>query len=162
MLHKFYLVGIVLLLSCNSQPKSNENTSMRQNKTVMQSIDLKASEEGLIGLQTNCYSCHNPNTESHDSMLAPPLAGIKYKYMSLYPEEEVFVKKMSEFVAMPSKENAVMKGPVKRFGLMPKPALAKEEILELVKYIYHNELEVPQWFSGHFEEQHGVKWENKN
>jgi cytochrome c551/c552 len=135
---------------------------MRQNKTVMQSIDLKASEEGLIGLQTNCYSCHNPNTESHDSMLAPPLAGIKYKYMSLYPEEEVFVKKMSEFVAMPSKENAVMKGPVKRFGLMPKPALAKEEILELVKYIYHNELEVPQWFSGHFEEQHGVKWENKN
>jgi hypothetical protein len=149
-------------MSCNSQPKSNENTPISQNKAEMQSIDLNALEAGLIGLQTNCYSCHNPNAESHDNMLAPPLAGIKFKYMSFYPEEDVFIKKMSEFVAMPSKENALMKGPIKRFGLMPKPALQKEEIQELVKYIYHNELEIPNWFSGHFEEQHGVKWESKN
>ena len=69
---------------------------------------------------------------------------------------------MSEFVAMPSKENALMKGPVKRFGLMPKPALEMEEIQELVKYIYNNELEIPKWFSGHFEEKHGEKWESNN
>ncbi|GAB5552526.1 MAG: hypothetical protein Sapg2KO_21170 [Saprospiraceae bacterium] len=50
-----------------------------------------------------------------------------------------------------------MKGPIKRFGLMPKTTLSKNEIQELVKYIYHEELETPKWFPEHFEEEHAVK-----
>lgn len=160
--YKVYLVGFVLVLNFSGKSKSNENTLVDGDKPEIHSIDLISSEAGLIGLQTNCYTCHNPNTESHDQMLAPPLAGIKYKYMSLYPEEEEFINKMSEFVVLPTKEKALMKGPVKRFGLMPKPALQEEEIRELVKYIYNNDLEIPKWFSGHFEAQHGIKWESRN
>jgi hypothetical protein len=128
---------------------------------TMTHVNKLPEENGKNILFTTCYTCHNPKVASHDALLAPPLAGIKYKYKKIYPNEVEFITKMTEFIAHPSKEKAVMKGPVKRFGLMPKTALIKEEIEEVVRYIYNNELETPSWFSEHFEEHHGVKWKDR-
>ena len=48
-----------------------------------------------------------------------------------------------------------MKGPLRRFGLMPKNNLNDEEVKALVAFIYDNDIEAPSWFAEHFEEQHG-------
>lgn len=110
--------------------------------------------DGLTLLKKHCYACHNPNTNSHDDIIAPPLAGIKKHYFDAYPEKEDFSKAMIEFVKNPSSEKSLMKGPVKRFGLMPKPAVTDQEIQQIVTYIRDSELEKPKWFDEH-EKGHG-------
>ncbi len=137
----------------NSEIKPFEKNPIKK----VQKIAVISDEVALDRLKNNCYACHNPNSKSHDDILAPPLAGIKQKYKKQYPKEKVFIEKMSDYIAMPTEENALMKGPVKRFGVMPKTALSKTEIQELVKYIYNNEIEAPVWFQEHFEEKHGKK-----
>lgn len=106
-------------------------------------------------LQTTCYPCHNPKSASHDEMLAPPLVGIKRRYSREYPNRASFVEHVSAFVEAPSEATALMKGPVRRFGLMPKTAPNKEQIKAVVEYIYDHELEMPAWFPKHYEEKHG-------
>jgi hypothetical protein len=56
---------------------------------------------------------------------------------------------MEGFITSPSEEKALMKGPVKRFGLMPKPAISSEDIRLIVRYIESNELEKPIWYDSH-------------
>ena len=116
------------------------------------------AEQGHSLLSTHCYSCHSPKSGSHDDMLAPPLAGIKNRYQMSFPERAVFVHQFAQFVAQPSEEKAVMRGPVRRFGLMPPTTLSKDSIWALAAYVYDNELPVPNWFPEHFEEKHGASW----
>ncbi len=163
------LLAMILLLSCNNKttsctkrPTHSETELSAKEREAISSIETLTKEEGLQRLQTNCYPCHNPNSESHDRMIAPPLAGIKHNYKNLYPNEELFIAKMASFVNSPNEDNAVMRGPVRRFGLMPKTSLSQIEIQELVKYIYNNNLEAPDWFPEHFEEHHNTKWTEKS
>ena len=63
---------------------------------------------------------------------------------------------MSDFLEQPTSANAVMKGPVKRFGLMPKSVLDKNQLRSISAFIYDHELKIPKWFPEHFEENHGT------
>lgn len=103
------------------------------------------ADEGLLLLERHCYTCHNPKSNSHDEIIAPPLWGMKKHYLEAFPAKEDFEKAMLSFIENPSEEKALMKGPVKRFGLMPKPAVSKEDLKKIVNYIYSNELENPAW-----------------
>jgi hypothetical protein len=105
--------------------------------------------EGLVLLKKHCYACHNPNTASHDEIIAPPFEGIKSHYSKAYPEKNQFTEAMVSFIQNPQAEKALMKGPVKRFGLMPKPAVTPEEIHLIVSYIEGNDLEKPSWWADH-------------
>lgn len=106
-------------------------------------------DPGLVLLQKHCYVCHNPNTASHDEIIAPPLFGIKNNYQKTFPEKDKFIDAMIGFINFPSEEKALMKGPVKRFGLMPKPVTSSEEIKLIVSYIEANEVEKPKWYDSH-------------
>jgi Tfp pilus assembly protein PilP len=153
---------LIVLSSCNNSPKNADRVLSQSEKTSVAKIKVLDIEEARVALAINCYSCHNPNSSSHDKMLAPPLAGIKFKYKNAYPDKELFVNQMSDFVFNPTEDNAMMKGPVKRFGLMPKTTLSKDKIKEIVLFIYNNDLDVPDWFSEHFEEKHDEKWAENN
>lgn len=161
MINNSFLIGIfstLFLFNCTREPNSSVIAIGANQNTEIQNIPSISKELALDRLKNNCFSCHNPNSESHDEMLAPPLAGIKNKYKKHYPQEEEFIEQMSSFIDSPSEEKALMKGPVKRFGLMPKTALSKSEIQELVKYIYNNDIETPEWFEEHYNEKHDKKW----
>lgn len=113
-------------------------------KTVAPNGEVLVNE-GLVLLERHCYICHNPKSKSHDEIIAPPLWGMKKHYLEAYPAKEDFENAMLSFIQNPTEEKALMKGPVKRFGLMPKPAVSKEDLQKIVAYIYSNELENPQW-----------------
>ena len=153
-----FFIPVIILLGCNSEPANKNEKVSEEDVSVIENLTFFNQEEGLASLKTNCYSCHNPQSTSHDQMLAPPLAGIKFKYQNHYPERSEFIIKMSNFVHSPTTENAVMKGPVRHFGLMPKGPLELNEIRKIVAFIYDNKMDVPEWFNDHFEEQHGKKW----
>lgn len=112
-------------------------------------IEEVLADPGLELLKKHCYVCHNPNTASHDEIIAPPLFGIKNNYQKNFPEKVRFIEAMEGFITSPSEEKALMKGPVKRFGLMPKPAISPEEIKLIVSYIEANEVEKPKWYDSH-------------
>lgn len=153
---------LLILFSCSSEPKNKHQKPSTEELNQIKSVALLSNEKGMKMLSVHCYSCHNPNSVSHDNMLAPPLAGIKYKYRQNYQNREEFVYKMSEFIIKPTKGNAVMKGPVRRFGLMPKTTITSEqEVYQLVSFIYDTPMEYPTWFPKHFEEQHAKPWTNQ-
>lgn len=106
-------------------------------------------DPGFVLLQRHCYACHNPNTTTHDEIIAPPLFGIKNNYRNTFPEKDKFINAMVSFINSPSEEKALMKGPIKRFGLMPKPSVSPEEVKLIVNYIESNELQKPKWFDSH-------------
>lgn len=127
-------------------PKSfEENLPINQNLTSIEEL----RDPGLALMQKHCYTCHNPKTASHDEIIAPPLFGIKNQYLKRYPEEKEFQLAMSEFVANPNEDKALMKGPIKRFGLMPKPPVSEEDLKVIIEYIRKNELEKPTWYDQH-------------
>ena len=155
----FSLIIAALINGCQHKPDNFDQVVSKDDLTAIQAVPTFTKQEGESLLTTHCYSCHNPASPSHDEMLAPPLAGIKYKYKQIYPDRSTFIHRMTEFIDEPSKENAVMKGPVKQFGLMPKHAtLRKDEIRALTAFIYDNQLPIPDWFPKHFERKHGEKW----
>lgn len=112
-------------------------------------VQAQQVDPGLVLLQKHCYACHNPNTVSHDEIIAPPLFGIKNNYQKNFPEKVKFIAAMEGFISSPSEEKALMKGPIKRFGLMPKPAISPEEIKLIVSYIEANDIEKPKWYDSH-------------
>ncbi len=118
------------------------------------SLSLPTTTEAKQLLESTCFACHNPKSESHDEMLAPPLVGIKRRYLREFEGRANFVEHLSAFVQTPSREAALMKGPIRRFGLMPKTALTKEQIYAVAEYIYDHELEAPEWFDRHHAEKH--------
>lgn len=103
------------------------------------------TDDGLLLLQKHCYTCHNPKSKSHDEIIAPPLWGMKKHYLETYPEKAAFEKAMIEFIQNPTEEKALMKEPIKRFGLMPRPEVFYEDLQKIVSYIYDNEIENPVW-----------------
>lgn len=154
--NKFLTVSIASILitsfSCNYSNKQIESNNTVKDESDKESLIGDDQELVANSLATNCYICHNPNTKSHDEIIAPPLAGIKIKYKAATESRSDFISKMSSFVSNPTKEEAMMKGPVRRFGLMPKPNLTKEEITSIVIYIHDNKIEEPAWFEEHHQE----------
>lgn len=155
MVKTIYILLFASLFSCSKKPDNANKKLSEKDKTELQKTEILSQKEGYDMLKTNCFICHNPKATSHDNMLAPPLAGIKNKYKQSYEDEELFIAQMSEFVFEPSEENAMMSGPVKRFGLMPKTNLTKVEVEQLVKFIYNNKIETPEWFAAHYKAKHG-------
>lgn len=156
-IHSFFC--ILCLVSCSSKVESNYDKPIQVDQAKVKSIIQNGTAAKLI--KDNCFTCHNPAATSHDDMLAPPLVGMKYKYQQAFPKKEDFIYNMANFIANPSKDNAIMRGPVRRFGVMPKSVLQPEEIQAVVTYLYDNKVEQPDWFSKHFEEEHGKKWEDQ-
>lgn len=154
----FLLFTTLLLTNCNQKIEPTYANPIKIDQTKVNQLIENGMAAQLI--KNNCFTCHNPAATSHDDMLAPPLVGMKYKYQQAFPNKEQFIYNMTNFIATPSKENAIMRGPVRRFGVMPKSVLKAEEIQAVVQFLYDNKIEEPNWFPEHFEEEHGKKWES--
>lgn len=103
------------------------------------------NDEGLILLEKHCYACHNPRSTSHEQIIAPPLYGVKKHYLEKFPEKREFTEAMKSFITNPTEEKALMKGPIKRFGLMPKPVVSDADLSKIITYLYESEIENPVW-----------------
>lgn len=140
------IVTVVLVLSsCNNKkttiPK-NDNSSI-------------ANAEGLKLFQQNCYACHSVTTKSHDEIIAPPMVSVKRRYLKAYDSKDDFVKAVVAYASDPKAENALMIGAVNQFKAMPKQAFKEEDLRKIATYIYNNEIETPEWFEDHFQQNHG-------
>jgi mono/diheme cytochrome c family protein len=140
---------LLLVVSCtNTKPKSTEPLNSEANM-----VNAKESE-GYELTKVQCYACHNPNTASHDEIIAPPLAAVKMRYQMQYKTEAEFVDAMVDWAMDPKESRSLMRGAVVKFKTMPKQLFKEEEIRKIATYIYNNKLEEPHWFAAHQKEMH--------
>lgn len=151
------LAGVLLITFVMNSCKQN-SASVKISEVVQPAI---TSIDPVNILNSNCYLCHDPNSTSHDNLLAPPMAGVKYQYTKAHPEKNDFVNAMTSFILMPDKSTALLKKPVKTVGLMPSTILSEQQVKAVVDYIYNTDIKTPHWFAEHFEEENGIKWEGK-
>jgi len=105
-------------------------------------------------METNCYICHSPTATLNDR-IGPPMEAIKRYYINDETTKAQFIADMQAWIKNPNKADARMYGAVKRFGVMPKQAYPKETIEKIADYMYDFEIDKPEWFEDHFNEEHG-------
>lgn len=150
-MHKiFHLLLIVLfIVSCKNKPDSYENQALKIGNN-----DEQFQNEAYKKMKTLCYSCHSPDAEI-DMRMAPPMVAVKMHYTEKYNTQEDFVNAIWDFMKKPDENKALMKGAVRKFGLMPYVPYKEDDIKAIASYIYNNDLEKPEWFDEHVKEKHG-------
>ena len=140
------IVVIVLFFGC----KDSKKTTYSKKNGVLETQE----HAGKKLLETNCYVCHNPTT-IEDNRIAPPMIAIKKRYLMSNSSKEAFIKSIQDFIKNPTEENAKMYGAVKRFGVMPKQVFPEETIKEIADYMFEFDIEKPEGFDEHYNQQHG-------
>ncbi|MBV1931164.1 MAG: hypothetical protein KUG71_05555 [Porticoccaceae bacterium] len=74
--------------------------------------------------------------EGHANRLAPPMMMVKKHYLMAYPEKQVFVQKVADWVAAPDQNSARLSHAVERFGLMPPQAIDEASREQIAEYIF--------------------------
>jgi len=145
---KALIIGLLVLVfgACTDTAISQENQTTASNEVA---------SEGLTLVKNNCYACHNPNTKSHDDIIAPPLIAVKKRYSMAYPSQEEFEREMANWIVNPTKDMALMRGAVDNFKVMPNMSISKEDAKKIAHYIFNNDVETPAWFAEHEREEHG-------
>lgn len=148
----FLIIGLSFLLyltSCNQPPENKQNESL----AAATEVDEAVLARGFQLLEKNCFSCHSPDAD-HDNRIAPPMVAIKRHYIDDNTSKEEFIAALTDFVNNPTEEKSKMPGAVRRFGLMPKMTFSEEDLKSIAEYIYTKELEAPEWFEKHYQEEH--------
>lgn len=136
----------VLILSCNDSKKQNLSAY---------EIQMQANKHpGKKLMETNCYVCHSP-TAGHDDRIGPPMIAIKKHYINDETTKEEFIAELQAWIKNPNETDAKMRGAVRRFGVMPKQAFSEETIKQIADYMFDYEIEQPEWFEDHFNEEQG-------
>ena len=105
-------------------------------------------------METNCYVCHSP-TASHDDRIGPPMIAIKKHYIEDETSKEQFIEDIQAWIKNPNEADAKMRGAVRRFGVMPKQAFPEETIEKIADYMFDFDIDQPEWFEDHFNEEKG-------
>lgn len=142
------LVFVLFLVSCNSSTKNDPYSKA--------SKEVAASKEhpGKKLMATNCNICHSP-TATEQNRIGPPMIAIKRHYIDSGTTKEEFIAAMQTWIKNPNAKDAKMFGAVKRFGVMPKQAFPEETIEQISEYMYDFEIEQPDWFEAHYNEERG-------
>ena len=138
-----FILIILLFVNCKNNEKS-ENKPVYQNNSTLQS-----EHPGKKLMDTYCKTCHNAEAPEGDGRIAPPMVAIKARYLNLYNSKEDFVNAITNFTTSPSKEDAILFGAVRRFGVMPKQMFPEGSIEKIAEYLYNYKIEEPTWFEDH-------------
>lgn len=150
---KKVILLLVFMHSFFSCKEANQPSYSKKNNEV---ANKTQQHEGKKLMETKCYVCHSPSA-SHDDRIAPPMIAIKKHYISSETTKEEFVQSIQNFVKHPTKEVAKMRGAVRRFGVMPKQVFLEQDIEKIAAYLFDNDIDQPEWFESHFNEEKGKK-----
>lgn len=152
---KYFLSISALFILFGCQKK---NTTFTEISTH---ADEKTADvvEGKKLMETHCYLCHSPDAAENQGRIGPPMVAIKAHYIDKkgYSKDE-FIEKMTSFVQNPTKDKAILKGAVKKHGLMPKQDFPIGSVEKIAAYLYEYKIEEPQWFQSHWQSHGNQNW----
>lgn len=142
-----FTVVAIFIIGCSNSEK--QTTTVANDPAEMSPLELA---EGFQLTENNCFACHSPDA-SIENRVAPPMVAIKKHYIDSLTSQAQFTQDLITFLNKPSEEISKMPGAVKRFGVMPKMNFNEEQITKMAAYIYNSELEKPDWFEAHYQEE---------
>lgn len=132
------ILFILILVSC-------ENT----NSTITKTIDSNAESIGKIQFEQKCIACHGFENKTEEEMIAPPMYAVKRRYMKASKNKEEFIQLMADWVKNPQSEKVLMHDAAIEKGVMPHLNYDEKDIVQIVNYLYENEMTKPEWFDAH-------------
>ena len=146
-----------LFLNCQKNSKNEENWGHTQSAVTV--LDNNQVLEGKKLMETHCYLCHSPNAAENEGRIAPPIVAIKARYIDKegYNKEE-FIAAVASFVENPTEDKALMRGAVKKHGLMPKQVFPKGSVEKIAHFMFDYQIEAPEWFKAHWEGHGNENW----
>lgn len=151
------LLVFTAFISCNNKTKKSDYS---KKTNVTKKLVTNNSLEGKKLMETRCFLCHNTSTP-YKERVAPPMIAIKAHYITQNTSQKVFTDNLLAFLKKPTKENAKMKGAVKKYGIMPYQNFTEEDIKKIANYLYNYQIEEPEWFKKHWQEKHKTPYINK-
>ncbi|PTM03313.1 MAG: hypothetical protein DA405_10790 [Bacteroidetes bacterium] len=125
------LVSILGLSNCSNLSVDTKEQTVAQTNLAKQF------------LRQNCLACHC-ETARESERLAPPFFAIRKHYLKDYPQKENFEAAMLTFLQEPNEANAIMKGALAKFGLMPKITFPEKDLKLAIEYLYENDQAKPE------------------
>ncbi|QXP59262.1 DUF3365 domain-containing protein [Olleya sp. HaHaR_3_96] len=147
------MVLSVFMMSCNNAQKKDFSVLNTQKEAN--------THPGKKLMEINCYTCHSPSASQEDR-IGPPMIAIKKHYIDANTTKEEFIAAMQFWIKKPNAQDAKMFGAVKRFGVMPKQAFPEETIAKIADYMFDYDIDQPDWFEAHFNEENGNHKGNRN
>lgn len=145
----FLIFGFILLfVGCK-----NSTNPINQKLVVVKAKQI-ADHPGKKLMEINCYACHNPST-GHNDRIAPPMIAVKKHYISDSSTKEQFIADIQNWIKSPNEEKSKMPGAIRNFGLMPYAPFPDETIDQIAEYMFDFDIDQPDWFDDHFNEERG-------
>ncbi|HAI83073.1 MAG TPA: hypothetical protein DCL43_05340 [Chitinophagaceae bacterium] len=143
-LPKLSIVVAFLLLTVVGVSKIVFQPPKQYRSQSSDTITIKETE--VFGLlQTNCFTCHNPDLTVH-KRLAPPMFKVREHYLEQDTTLDGFVKSITHFVAAPNDTIALMPGAIRNFGLMPKVNVSSNDVQVIAKYLHATDVASDEWY----------------
>lgn len=136
-------IPLALVVACQQQNGSSTTDA------------LSEVHPGKKLMETNCYLCHSPSAPELEGRIGPPMAAVKAYYLLGNPSAAQFTAKLKDFLNAPSADKALMKEAVARHGLMPYQQYPEEVINQIADFMFHYQIEEPDWFKASWETIHG-------
>ena len=128
-------------------------TTEATTETTEVTTETTETVSGKEVYQTYCIACH---VSEGMPTIAPPIFAVKNHVTAEYPEREDFVKRVADWVKAPNADDVLMPGAVRKFGLMPAmPQLSDEQAQAVAEFLFDSDMELPDWYAKHYEEEHG-------
>lgn len=121
-------------------------------------VNAESSLSGKQLYKQNCASCHgNKHGMDMSKRSAPPIIAVKKHYLPTYSDRDSFILAISEWIKQPEKENSLMRGAIKKFGVMPKLDIKQSDAEKIAAFLFDNKIKGPAAYQKHFEQMHGKK-----
>jgi hypothetical protein len=126
-------------LSRRGTDKELHDTDKHYSLIAGNNLSATLPNDGYTLLKQRCFICHReqPAYGKHEGLTAPPMPGVKMHYLRKYKNKEDFIRAVTEWVKNPSEDKSIMKGAVKRFGLMPAFPYPDDELRKIAEALYN-------------------------
>ncbi|AXO79560.1 DUF3365 domain-containing protein [Olleya aquimaris] len=145
---KVFAFGVLIVVFLGCKNTKNEAYSVFDKQ-------MEANKHpGKKLMEINCYTCHSPSASQSDR-IGPPMIAIKKHYINENTTKAQFTVDMQSWIKNPNAQDTKMYGAVKRFGVMPKQSFPEETIAKIAEYMFDYEIDQPEWFEKHYNEEKG-------
>ena len=119
-------------------------------------VNASEIKKGKQLFQTHCVSCHGiAGGMDMSKRKAPPIIAVRRHYIGTYPDKFSFVNTIADWVEKPDRTKTQMRGAIRRFGLMPKIAVNRNDVEKIAAYIFEGDIDSPAGFQEHVKRMHG-------
>jgi hypothetical protein len=110
--------------------------------------------DGKELLTQRCLVCHG-NDQTEENRLAPPIVAVKQRYLKQFRDKDSFVDAIAQWASAPSEDHSLMRGALRKFGLMPALPYNESDLRAIAEYIYEGSMLKPAGFDEHQKAEHG-------